>query len=681
MKFKLLYILLLCLLFGNLAYGQTRKIDSLSKEIERFRNIPGKTKDTAYINLLNAYAQWHYYVNNDTVKLYAEKSLQLANEIDYPKGIIEANNNLGFYYSELGEYKKSIPLVKKALEKALEINNLQYILTCYNSLSIFYDYDGDIKNSVEASLTAINIGEKAKDKTKDELLYLGMAYENLGLTYGTQKEYHKALNLLEKTQKINEQTGHVLAQGQTLSNLADFQLRVKEFDKGFENIEKSISIFKELGYNDWLAFALMVKAKLFVETERHEEALKTFMESLSLYEKIDDPRGKTSLLNGIAEAYCHLNEFDLAKTYAEEALTAGKALNSFEEIKQSAEILSYIYKQTRDYEKALTYHEQFKNYTDSIFNSDNTKGLAAHEAQMNYIEKENQLVLGNEKKLNKQRLLIYLSSGGVIILLTVLFFTQRSRKLEKKLNNLLAKKNADLEKRENELEELNDTKNKLFSIIAHDLRTPIASLNSLIDLLKNNEIDADDFMQFTSNLSEQVKNISFTLNNLLVWGQAQMKSGAITRPSKIDLKQISDETLKLLNELALKKHINITNKIQDDTIVYVDADQITLVFRNLIDNAIKFTPENGAIAILATEKEDSFQVEIKDSGIGMNQKDIDNILYKKTHFNSTYGTNNEKGTGLGLKLCKEMIDKNNGKLSITSTLASGTSFFFTLPKK
>ncbi|WP_335965922.1 tetratricopeptide repeat-containing sensor histidine kinase [Galbibacter sp. PAP.153] len=679
MKFKLLLIPI-CLLFCPNSYGQEQKKDSLAKRIaqQKHRSIEEK-RDTAYINLLNRYVVANFYISNDTIKFYSEESLKLSKSIHYTRGEVEALINLAFYESELGNYTEAISIAQKSLAKALNSNNLEQTLMCYCNIATFYEYSGDIKNSVEFSLKGISLGEHNGHKSKDAKLYLSLLYENLGITYGMQREYKKALEFLYKAQKINIETKNTLSEGQTLSNIASFQLKTREFEKGLKNIDKSIPIFKELGYDDWLAYALKVKGQLYVEMNKYEPALDIFMQSLSLYEKVEDKREKISLLNGIARTYSGMQEYDLAKLYAEEALVIAKELNSFEDIKECSQTLSVIYKKTKDFEKALQYHEQFKKYNDSIFNHENTKSIAAHEAQMDFIEKENELILKNEKELNKQELFIYLSTGGVLILLTVLFFTQRSRKLERKLNGLLANKNYDLKKREQELQELNETKNKFFSIIAHDLRAPIASLNSLIDLLKDNQISPNDFMQFAPKLSEQVKSISFTLNNLLVWGQAQMK-GAISRPSKVDIKHEVAETMLLLKELAHKKNIDIYNKVPDKAFAYVDRDQVQLIFRNLVNNAIKFTAESGFIEIIGTELKNHWQIEIKDSGIGIAQEVIDNILSDKTHFSSTYGTHNEKGTGLGLNLCKEMIKKNHGELWIVSKINEGTSFFFTLPK-
>lgn len=677
---KLLSIWLICLICTGFAFAQHKQLDSLQKVIESYSNLPlEKSKDTAYINLINQYSLSNYYFNKDSIYFYANESLALSKSINYSRGEIEALINLAFYESELGRHSNAIFIAKKALEKAEQIQSLYYLLICYSNIATFYEYSGDIQNSVEYSLRGIYLAKNKEDKTPQEISYLSLIYENLGITYGLQREYKKALEFLDKAQEINIQTNNKLAQAETMSNMASFQLKTKEFEKGLKNINASIPIFEQKGYHDWLAYALKVKGQIYVETKDYEEALRFFMRSLNLYETIEDKREKTSLLNGIARTYLGINEYDLARHYAHQALNNAKQLNSFEDLKECSQTLYLLHKKLGEHELALRYHEEFKRYNDSIFNLENSKSIAANEAQLGFIAKENHLILKNEKKLNRQRLWIYIFSFGGIVLLTILFFTQRSRKLERKLNNLLANKNFDLKKRERELQELNETKNKFFSIIAHDLRAPIASLNGLIDLLKDNQINAKDFMQFAPQLSEQVKSISFTLNNLLIWGQAQMK-GAKSIPERCDLGMLAQQNIQLLSDQAQKKQIIIQQRIAPKSMVFVDKEQINLVFRNIINNAIKFTENNGKIYIHAIEKSNLFQIEISDNGVGMDPDFINGLTSDKTSFNTTYGTQNEKGTGLGLNLCKEMIIKNKGKLWIKSELGKGSTFYFTLPK-
>src|SRR5690606_13016746 len=168
-------------------------------------------------------------------------------------------------------------------------------------------------------------------------------------------------------------------------------------------------------------------------------------------------------------------------------------------------------------------------------------------------------------------------------------------------------------------------------------------------------------------------------NNLLICGQAQMK-GAKSKPEPCDIGKLAQQNVQLLSEQAQKKQIIIQQRIAPKSVVYVDREQINLVFRNIINNAIKFTENNGRIYIQAKEIANQYQIEISDNGVGMDPEFINDLTSDKTTFNTTYGTQNEKGTGLGLNLCKEMIVKNKGKLWIKSELGKGSTFYFTLPK-
>src|SRR5690606_13691686 len=436
---KLLSIGLILLMCTGYTNAQHIQLDSLQNLIKSYSNLPlEKRQDTVYINIINQYSLSNYYINKDSIYFYANKSLALSKAINYSKGEIEALINIAFYESELGRHTNAILIAKTALEKAEEIGSLYYLLICYSNIATFYEYNGDIQNSVEYSLRAIYLAKNQENKTNQEISYLSLIYENLGITYGLQREYQKALEFLDKAQTINIQTNNKLAQAETMSNMASFQLKTKEYEKGLENINASIPIFEQKGQNDWLAYALKVKGQLYVETKDYEAALNIFMRSLSLYETIEDKREKISLLNGIALTYLGINEYDLAKHYAQQALTSAQQLNSYEDLKECSKTLYLLHKKLGEFEQALMYYQDFKRYNDSIFNLENSKSIAANEAQLDFIAKENQLILKNEKKLNKHRLWIYLYSFGGMVLLTVLFFIQRSRKLERKLNSLLA---------------------------------------------------------------------------------------------------------------------------------------------------------------------------------------------------------------------------------------------------
>jgi signal transduction histidine kinase len=156
-------------------------------------------------------------------------------------------------------------------------------------------------------------------------------------------------------------------------------------------------------------------------------------------------------------------------------------------------------------------------------------------------------------------------------------------------------------------------------------------------------------------------------------------NGSTIKPGVFALESLVDDNINLLSEIAKSKSIKIVSELGGNTLIWSDSNQIDIVIRNLISNALKFTPENGMVTIKAQENNDLWEVSVRDTGVGMDKVTVEN-LFKKNANISTYGTNNEKGTGLGLSLCKEMIEKNGGTIWVESILRKGSTFFFTLPK-
>jgi len=246
------------------------------------------------------------------------------------------------------------------------------------------------------------------------------------------------------------------------------------------------------------------------------------------------------------------------------------------------------------------------------------------------------------------------------------------------LNIELRNKKTDLEEKQAYLNELNQTKNKLFSIIGHDLRGPIGAFQGLLKLFKDGEMTKDEFLNFVPKLKVDIDTISFTLNNLLSWGQTQM-NGSFTKQSNTNLDSIVEENIALLSEIAEVKSISLINRIEPNCQIWSDPNQIDIIIRNLLSNALKFTPNNGEIIIGAIQKIKTCEIYVKDNGIGISEE-IRDKLFEEDSNHTTYGTNDEKGTGIGLSLCKEMVEKNNGKIWVHSILGKGSSFYFTIPR-
>ena len=156
-------------------------------------------------------------------------------------------------------------------------------------------------------------------------------------------------------------------------------------------------------------------------------------------------------------------------------------------------------------------------------------------------------------------------------------------------------------------------------------------------------------------------------------------NGSVTEPTIVPLDNIVTENMNLLTEIAKKKSIELVSEVRENTLAWADTNQIDIVIRNLISNALKFTPMGGKVTVNAIDMESCWQVSVRDTGVGMD-KITQKKLFDKNANITTYGTNNEKGTGLGLSLCKEMVEKNKGNIWVESSLETGSCFYFTLPK-
>ncbi len=231
-----------------------------------------------------------------------------------------------------------------------------------------------------------------------------------------------------------------------------------------------------------------------------------------------------------------------------------------------------------------------------------------------------------------------------------------------------------------ELVELNATKNKFFSIIAHDLRGPFMGLLGLSDILvkEYEKLTPDETAEFNHRIHESLKNQYSLLENLLQW--ANMQTGRVEYlPVRLQVTQIIRDVFGSLLNNAEAKSILLNNAANERHYITVDRVMIRSVFHNLISNAIKFTPNDGRIDVISIESDDSIIVKIKDNGIGMSEETIKKLFRIDMH-HSTPGTNKEKGSGLGLILCREMAERNNGSISVFSRQGQGTVFSVELPK-
>jgi len=230
------------------------------------------------------------------------------------------------------------------------------------------------------------------------------------------------------------------------------------------------------------------------------------------------------------------------------------------------------------------------------------------------------------------------------------------------------------------LAELNATKDKFFSIIAHDLRSPFSSLLGFSDQLVQNHKKYDDAKRerMLQIVNQSARNTFSLLDNLLTWARSQ--SGKIVpKKERIDLKISINKVIGLLNENAQNKQISIVNSIPDEVFIATDKNMLETVIRNLISNAIKFTPQKGEVTVSVAKQPSAYEISVSDTGTGM-EKEVLETLFKIGSTKSLNGTDGERGTGLGLILCKEFVEKNGGTITVESVVEIGSTFKFSIPE-
>jgi len=672
LKYMALLLVMVCSMGTSTAQSDEKELIK-----ERINSIRAKNsnyqQDSIYIDLLLDLGSHMRFYRADSLYLLAEQALEFSKKSGYRKGESLSLIRLGDYFSDKGELTRAIDYYKGALQLAEEIGNTGLVLRNMNNLAGEYAYMGDYARALSGYLDGIALAEETDHKEM-----LSIMNENIANLYASQKDYDQSLAFFKKVMKINTEVGNQIYIAETLSNLASVYAEMGNLDYAMFNINKSISIFEKQKIDDWLAFSYEIKGKVYLKQKNYKWALYWYNQSEMLHKNLDDARAKIDLLNGMAEAYLG-NEMDsLSEQYALQAFEISNRIQFMEGSRKCAKTLFNINKNKGDYKTALEYHELFQQLSDTLSRNENRKSLSMLKTKLEYDKQKQALIEENDKALAKQERYVNLTLAALLIFIVVTLLVHRGQKIQKKLNQELHIKKETLEAREKELRENIDTKNKLFSIIGHDLRGPIGALQGILNLLKGGEIGKNEFLEFMPKLTEDVDHIFFTLNNLLSWGQTQM-NGAVTKPASVGLESIVKDNINLLSEVAKNKAIKIKNEIGDNVQVWSDCNQIDIVIRNLISNALKFTPDNGIITLRAEEHKEYWQVCVQDTGVGMDKITLEKLFSNTSNF-STYGTNNEKGTGLGLSLCKEMVEKNKGTIWVESKLRIGSSFYFTLPK-
>lgn len=649
-----------------------RKIDSLQAVLQN--NLQDSSRIKALVELSAEYE----YADVAKSRALSEEAISLAENTDLPHLKSLAYNSMGSVYRVSGDYSSALRLDNMSLESSLLSKDSSMIARAYNNVAHDYHDLGEYDESYYYFTQGYKFAKAAKDS-----FIMAITIHNVGRVFKELGQYNRALNHLQISQKMSLEINDKEGEPYSLDEIGDVLLRQGNHDSALSTLFASLKASRKLQLTGLLPKSMSSIAKTYMQKGDFESSLKYYDTTYTLYSRNKDNYGIAEVELGRGVVFQKQNRHDEALQSVTKSLDLARKLNARILEIQCFNQLSSLWEMKGDYKKSLAYFKRFKQLEDTLFSQDMQAKLLRDQIRFETESKDSQIAALSQQQTNTEgalkrqefvrNILVVIMVLSAILLISVYRSGQRRRQI----NTLLLQHQQETEKRSEELERLNQVKDKFFSIISHDLRSPINALSGLLDLLDKGAVTTEELPKHIKELKSRFNHTRALLNNLLDWTLLQMDKLNLQK-GKIDLKKLVDENIQLLSDTP-GKQIQLINEVVPNAIGYADSNTINLVIRNLITNAIKFTNDKGEVRINAMPQGNEWVVSVKDNGVGM-ATEVLRILFDKTAPYTTRGTANEKGTGLGLILCKEFVEKNGGKIWVESAEDYGSTFYFTLPK-
>lgn len=662
-------LLMLCLLLNVIdILGQKQGnelIDSLKNELSHVSN------DTSKILILNELSYNIYGIDPEIGLKYCNEALTLSDKISWKKGKGKSLFNIAIIHWVKSDYAKSIDYYLQSLKIFEELNDKKGVSSNLSGIGAIYADQKDLERSIDYFNRALNIDFIIRDS-----ISIAKNLGNIGIIYYELNDYIKAKEYLEKAYNVNLKMNNLGFAADNLLNLGNIEHKQMNYDKALDYFFQALDLNRILGFKRDIAIDLGKIGSTYL--------------SIAESKKIGTEKSQK------------INKFILNKaiTYLKNSIEMLEKSGDLYYLKEFYLLLSNGYELVGNTEKAF---EIFKKHTaikDSVFSIDNKKKIFQIESKTEIEKRDNQIRI-QELEISNNRLLLLgmvVISVAVLVILVIIFRSLKQNQKHNKLlleknqiisdanieldflNKDLAEKNRDIELSNNLLKETNASKDKFFSIIAHDLKNPLTAIimKSELSYKYFEKFSQQEQIENTKRLNQAAVGLAKLLENLLTWARSQ--TGVIKyEPEIIDLQSSIKETLQIFDESLNRKKINFKLEIPTGIFVFADLNMLKTIIRNLVSNAIKYTSDSGNIIIYGNQSDNNFyMISIRDDGEGISQSDADKLFDIKEKV-SKPGTSGEKGTGLGLILCKEFVEKHGGIININSLEGEGSTFSFTLP--
>jgi signal transduction histidine kinase len=667
-SFSFTWILLLVF---NSSYSQSNR-DSLENIL---KNSPSDSvRLLTFIELSEEY-QYSDFVQAEK---YYQQALDLSEKNNWNWGKAKAFSRAGFLATIRGDHSNAMKYDNEGLQLVIAAGDSTAIAESLNNVGNDYFELGKYDEAYYYFTQSYRVARVISDSLK-----MTVAIFNIGTVLTELGQYDLALDHFEVSKKLSLLIEDFDGLAYDQDAIGDVYLRKKDYKKSEEYLQKALKSIRVRNLTVIEPKALKHLAQLYFEKGYPDEALAFYDTAAMVYRQSRNEFGVAEVNLGISKILIDQERFNEAQGLIDRSLETAKSFNAQKMEIDCYQQLSLLAEKKGDFKSALGFHKNYKQLEDSLFSQEMVEKIFQDQLRFQTETKDFEIAALSKAKVEKdselKRQEVLRNILVVVVALTaiLLFTVFRSSQRRKRINKLLIEHQEEIKRRSIELEQLNQVKDKFFSIISHDLRSPINALHGLLNLVDNKQITQEEFVKFTHEIKIQFNHTRTLINNLLDWALLQMDKLKI-QPEKIDLSIVVDQNFKLLSSLHLKE-MKMVNLIKPGLLGWGDMNMINLVFRNLILNAIKFSESGGAVEVSVKEQGDFYIIGVKDYGVGISPE-IQKILFEKTSGYSTRGTANEKGTGLGLILCKEFVEKNGGQIWLESEEGKGSTFYFTIKK-
>jgi two-component system, sensor histidine kinase and response regulator len=670
----------ICFFFGSIILYAQPEIDSLMQVMKAFQSKPNYQSDSNYLDLRNTIAFRYWSSKPDTLVSLSQENIALCHEAKYFKGEVDALKNIGVAYWVKGDYELALDSYHRALALAEKINYKKGRGRLYLNISLIYSDQGKYADALENNFKSLKICEAIAD-TKG----LALNYNNMAIIYYNQNNFEEAISNYQESLKISQQSGNFQDMAMAMSNIAELYIRQQKYAEALDYYQRSMVLKEKVNDMVGLATNLGGIGEIYKLQGRYSEALNYYLRSLKIQESIGNKPDMAVLLQGIGSCYFELHESEKALDYCTRGLAIAKSIGHKKFIRDGSEILSKIYKAQKQFNVALKYYEDFKLYSDSINNQESEKRTAVLQAQYQFERKEIELKAEQEKKdiahdeqSARQRAWTYLFATALFFSVLVTVILIRTNRVKQKVNHLLQLKNEEISLQKERLEAADIFKNKILSVVTHDIRGPLNSIKGMFYLIEEKAISAEESLGMISQVNVRINQVSGFVDDLLMWAKNQMVKPEVKYQS-LQLEKLISETLNVLAPQAENKGVAFNVEADRSAKIVADEDMIKVVLRNLVSNGIKFCKKGDSIAVSFTDEgNECVRIVVADTGQGIDSEKMKKLFLSPDV--STTGTNNEPGTGLGLILCKQYIELNGGEIGVNSEPGLGSQFWFTVPK-